>query len=121
MFAFSVNLVAVSFGDVFESSLDKLLVFFYRVGDPVRVFVVSEVDELRVNKRVIDVPVAEHFHDVEEVFRLVVFHCGFPMPKEKKLKFLEGFGHRCRPPLLLVTLEVIFGGNTLEEADRRLG
>jgi hypothetical protein len=51
------------------------------VGDSDRVFVVAEIHELRVNKRIIDIFVTKHFYDVKGVFGFVVFHCGFPMPK----------------------------------------
>lgn len=49
------------------------------MGDPDGVFVVSEVYELRVDERIVDVFVSQHFHDVENVFGFVVFHGGFPV------------------------------------------
>jgi len=42
-------------------------------------FVTFKADQLRVEQRVLDVFVAEHFHDVKDVSGFVEFHCGFPV------------------------------------------
>lgn len=42
-----------------------------------RVVVVFEVDEMGVNQSVVDASVSQDLHDVEDVFRLVIFHCCF--------------------------------------------
>ena len=44
------------------------------------VIVVLEADELSVEESVLDVSVAEHFHDVQDISGFVVFHGGFPVP-----------------------------------------
>jgi hypothetical protein len=74
-FTFPVNLEAISFGDIFEYSNDELRSLLYFAGDSDRVFFVSEVDESRVNKCVVDVFVTQHFHDMENILGFVVFHC----------------------------------------------
>jgi hypothetical protein len=57
-FALPVNLVVVSLRNVFESSFYELLVLFDIVCDSDRVFVVSKVDKLCLDKGVVDVLVA---------------------------------------------------------------
>ena len=44
-------------------------------------FVVLETDQLSVKERVLDVSVAEHFHDVQDISGFVVFHGCFPVPE----------------------------------------
>ncbi len=41
------------------------------------VVVVFEVDEVSIDSRVVDASVPQDLHDVENVFRLVIFHCCF--------------------------------------------
>ena len=49
------------------------------MGDFCCVVVVSKVDEVSVDEGVVDVSVPENLHNVEDVFRFMVFNCGFVM------------------------------------------
>lgn len=49
--------------------------------------VVLEGDELSVDECILDVFVAEEFHDVKDVFGFGVFCCGFPVSEGVKVDF----------------------------------
>jgi hypothetical protein len=53
------------------------------------VIVVLEADQLRVEERILDVSVAEHFHDVQDISGFVVFHSAFPMPEGVEVDFAD--------------------------------
>ena len=51
-------------------------------------FVVLKAYQLSVEKRVLDVFVSEHFHDVQDVFGFGVFHRGFPVSERVEVDFV---------------------------------
>ena len=54
------------------------------MGDFRCVIVVFEVDEVSIDQRVVDASVSQDLHNVEDVFRFVVFHRGFVVSKSVK-------------------------------------
>jgi hypothetical protein len=60
-FALPVNLVVVSLCHVFESCFYELLILFDVVCDSDRVFIVSKINKLCVDERVVDVLVTQDF------------------------------------------------------------
>ena len=51
-------------------------------------FVVFKAYQLCIEQSVLDVFVAEHFHDMKDVFCFCVFHCGFPMSECVEVDFV---------------------------------
>ena len=96
------------------------VVFFRRVGDPncevVACFVKQGCFEIDVNHRVLDAFVTEQLLDVNDVFCLVVFHCGFPVTEGCEAYFLYAWVVEFSRHVFALLIEVCRGARIVEDS-----
>ncbi len=79
LLAFPEHLHLINRGEVREPGFSQLACLFQCLRCSNVILIALETHQLRVDQRVIDVPMSQELFDVEDVFGSVVFCRGFPV------------------------------------------